>query len=101
MTDAEIRGDYEKETGKVIVETFAGRDPSAIPGVLVHAHGPFTWGKNPLDAVQNAVVMEEIAFMDWHAMLLNPAQGSMPQALIDKHYFRKHGAHAYYGQGGR
>ena len=98
MTDAEIRGEYEKETGKVIVETFRDKDPAAIPGVLVCSHGPFAWGTDAMNAVHNAVVMEEIAFMDWHAMMLNPALGPMQQTLLDKHYLRKHGANAYYGQ---
>lgn len=99
MTDAEIRGEYEKETGKVIVETFADRDPAAIPGVLVYSHGPFAWGTDAMNAVHNAVVMEEVAFMDWHAMILNPTLGLMQQTLLDKHYLRKHGKNAYYGQG--
>lgn len=99
MTTAEIRGEYEKETGKVIVETFRGKDPAAIPGVLVFSHGPFTWGKDALEAVHNAVVMEEVAFMDWHAMMLEPQLAAMQQALLDKHYLRKHGSNAYYGQG--
>lgn len=98
MTEAEIRGEYEKETGKVIVETFRDKDPAAIPGVLVCSHGPFAWGTDAMNAVHNAVVMEEIAFMDWHAMVLNPALGPMQQTLLDKHYLRKHGANAYYGQ---
>ena len=98
MTDGEIQGEYEKETGKVIVETFADKDPAAIPGVLVYSHGPFAWGADAMDAVHNAVVMEEVAFMDWHAMVLNPDQGPMQRALLDKHYLRKHGANAYYGQ---
>ena len=98
MTDAETRGKYEKETGKVIVETFADKDPAAIPGVLVYSHGPFAWGADTMDAVHNAVVMEEVAFMDWHAMVLNPEQGPMQQTLLDKHFLRKHGANAYYGQ---
>jgi len=98
MTDAEIWGEYEKETGKVIVETFADKDPSIVPGVLVYSHGPFAWGKDAMDAVHNAVVMEEVAFMDWHAMVLNPDQGPMQQKLLDKHYLRKHGVNAYYGQ---
>ena len=98
MTDAEIQGEYEKETGRVIVETFADKDPAAIPGVLVYSHGPFAWGTDAMDAVHNAVVMEEVAFMDWHAMVLNPEQGPMQPALLDRHYLRKHGANAYYGQ---
>ena len=98
MTDEEIQGEYEKETGKVIVETFEKLDPDAIPGVVVYSHGPFTWGKDPMEAVHNSVVMEEVAFMDWHAMVLNPSQGSMQQSLLDRHYLRKHGKNAYYGQ---
>ena len=99
MTDAEIQGEYEKETGNVIVETFAGKDPDAVPGVLVYSHGPFVWGTDPMNAVHNAVVMEEVAFMDYHALTLNPAHRDMQQTLLDKHYLRKHGANAYYGQG--
>lgn len=99
MTPEEIRGQYEKETGNVIIETFRGIDPMTIPAVLVYSHGPFAWGKTPEEAVHNAVVLEEVAFMDWHAMILNPQQGAMQQELLDKHYLRKHGAGAYYGQG--
>ena len=89
----------EKETGKVIVETFMDKNPEDIPGVLVMSHGPFVWGKDAAEAVHNAVVMEEVAFMDWHAMMLNPAHRGMQQSLLDRHYLRKHGAGAYYGQG--
>jgi L-ribulose-5-phosphate 4-epimerase len=99
MTTEEIRGEYEKETGNVIVEAFRDIDPKTIPAVLVYSHGPFTWGKDPMDAVHNAVVLEEVAFMEWHAIMINPQQGAMQQALLDKHYLRKHGAGAYYGQG--
>ena len=98
MTDTEITGEYEKETGKVIVETFKDKDPAAIPGVVVHSHGPFAWGTDAMNAVHNAVVMEEVAFMDWHAMSINPEKGRMQQELLDKHYLRKHGKNAYYGQ---
>ena len=98
MTEAEIKGEYEKETGNVIIETFAGKDPMEIPAVVVYSHGPFTWGKDAMEAVHNAVVLEEVAFMDWHAMMINPNQGRMQQELLDKHYLRKHGANAYYGQ---
>lgn len=98
MTEAEIGGEYEKETGSVIIERFAGIEPMSVPGVLVYSHGPFAWGKDAMDAVHNAVVMEEVAFMDWHAMVINPSQGIMQQALLDKHYLRKHGKNAYYGQ---
>ena len=99
MTDREIRGEYEKETGNVIAETFADRNPAEIPGVVVYSHGPFAWGSDPMNAVHNAVVMEEVAFMNWHAILLNPELGPMQQTLLDKHYLRKHGNNAYYGQG--
>ncbi|MBQ8075226.1 MAG: L-ribulose-5-phosphate 4-epimerase [Oscillospiraceae bacterium] len=99
MTDEEIHGEYEKETGKVIVETFTGRNAADVPGVLVFSHGPFAWGTDALNAVHNAVVMEEVAFMDYHAMTLNPSIGPMQSTLLDKHYLRKHGANAYYGQG--
>lgn len=99
MTTEEIRGEYEKETGNVIVEAFRDIDPKTIPAVLVYSHGPFTWGKDPMDAVHNAVVLEEVAFMEWHAIMINPQQGAMQQALLDKHYLRKHGAGVYYGQG--
>ena len=99
MTPEEIGGEYEKETGKVIVETFQGKDPMSIPGVLVHSHGVFSWGTDPENAVHNAVVMEEVAFMNYHALMLNPGHGPMQQVLLDKHYLRKHGKNAYYGQG--
>ena len=98
MTPEEIAGEYEKETGNVIVETFAGKDPAAIPAVLVHSHGPFTWGKDAAEAVHNAVVLEEVAFMNFHSLQLNPKQTRMQQELLDKHYLRKHGKNAYYGQ---
>ncbi len=100
MTDEEIGGEYEKETGLVITETFTGIDPMTIPAVLVFSHGPFTWGKTPAEAVHNAVVLEEVAFMDWHAMILNPTRGPIQHSLLDKHYLRKHGKNAYYGQDG-
>lgn len=98
MTDDEINGEYEKETGKVIVETFTCKDPVAIPAVVVYSHGPFAWGKDPMEAVHNAVVLEEVAFMDWHAIMLNPEHRDMQQTLLDKHFLRKHGKNAYYGQ---
>ena len=99
MTDGEIKGEYELETGNVIIETFRDKDPDAIPAVLVFSHGPFAWGTDAMNAVHNAVVLEEVAFMDWHALMLNPAHRGMQQTLLDKHYLRKHGANAYYGQG--
>ena len=98
LTEAEIRGDYEAETGKVIAETFRDRDPMAVSAVLVRSHGPFTWGKDPEEAVHKAVVLEEAAFMAWHTLMLEPALASMPRALLDRHYLRKHGPGAYYGQ---
>ena len=98
LTKEEIENAYEKETGKVIIETFKDLDQNAVPGVLVKNHGPFAWGKDALNAVHNAAVMEEVAFMDWHAMMINPTAGRVPQYLLDKHYFRKHGKNAYYGQ---
>ncbi|WP_275967552.1 L-ribulose-5-phosphate 4-epimerase [Pseudoflavonifractor phocaeensis] len=99
MTPEEIAGEYELETGNVIIETFKGIDPMTIPAVVVHSHGPFAWGKDAHDAVHNAVVLEEVAFMDWHAMMINPWKGPMQQELLNKHYLRKHGPGAYYGQG--
>ena len=98
MTPEEIAGEYELETGKVIVETFQGKSPDDIPAVLVHSHGPFAWGTDARNAVHNAVVLEEVSFMAWHSLLLEPALPAMQQELLDKHYLRKHGANAYYGQ---
>ncbi len=102
MTDEEIKGAYEAETGKVIVETFQKRNIPLkdVPACLVYSHGPFTWGKSPANAVYNAVVLEEIAFMAYHALSLRGGNlGPMQQTLLDKHYLRKHGKNAYYGQG--
>ena len=99
MTEQEIAGAYEKETGKVIIEAFEGISADDVPGVVVHSHGPFAWGTDAMNAVHNAVVMEEVAFMDWHAMILEPGLPDMQQCLLDKHYLRKHGKNAYYGQG--
>ena len=98
MTKIEIEGEYEKETGLLIKETFQGRDPDAIPAVLVHSHGPFAWGKDPIDAFHTAVVVEEVAFMNFHTLMLEPGIPPMQQELLDKHYLRKHGTNAYYGQ---
>jgi L-ribulose-5-phosphate 4-epimerase len=97
MTRSEIEGNYEKETGKVIVERFKKLNPEQIPGVLVNNHGPFSWGTDPGNAVHNAVVMEEVAKMAFRTLLLNP-DAMMPQTLLDKHFLRKHGKDAYYGQ---
>lgn len=101
MTPAEISGAYELETGNVIIETYQSRniDPAQVPAVLVNSHGPFAWGTSPFDAVHNAVVLENIAFMAFHALVLKPDLSPMQQSLLDKHYLRKHGAGAYYGQG--
>lgn len=100
MTEIEIKGEYELETGKVIVETFTSLDPNQIPAVLVKNHGPFTWGKDAFDAVHNAVVLENLAKMAFYTESLAAGNKSepMPQVLLDKHYLRKHGANAYYGQ---
>lgn len=101
LTEDEIKGEYELNTGKVIIETFTDRGiaPTAVPGVLVGSHGPFSWGKNASEAVHNAVVLEECAMMGLNARMLNPQLGSIKQYLLDKHYLRKHGENAYYGQG--
>jgi L-ribulose-5-phosphate 4-epimerase len=100
MTEAEIKGAYELETGNVIVETFETNniDPNQVPSVLVNSHAPFCWGKDPHNAVHNAVVLEEVAKMALHTFQLNPNVQPMDQALLDRHYLRKHGANAYYGQ---
>ena len=101
MTPEEIEGSYELETGNVIIETFRERriDPDQVPAALVYSHGPFAWGKDAMNAVHNAVVLEEVAFMAFHAMALTPGLPPMQQELLDKHYLRKHGPGAYYGQG--
>lgn len=98
MRETEIKGVYEKETGTVIVETFEQLNPMYIPAVLVKNHGPFTWGKTPADAVHHAVVLEQVAKMAFVAYSINP-QLTMNPTLIEKHFLRKHGAEAYYGQG--
>ena len=98
MTPEEIRGEYERDTGRVIVERFAGLDPSAVPAVLVRSHGPFTWGGDAMEAVHHAVVLEEVAMMALHTEQLTPGLPPMQRELLDKHYLRKHGENAYYGQ---
>ena len=100
MTPEEIAGEYEKETGTVIIETFEKRNinPEYIPGVLVNSHGPFTWGKTPDKAVYNSVVLEEVAKMAMFTEMVNKDIKPMQQELLDKHFLRKHGANAYYGQ---
>ncbi|PJG82320.1 L-ribulose-5-phosphate 4-epimerase [Caviibacterium pharyngocola] len=100
MSENEIDGEYERETGKVIVETFLTRkiSPNDIPAVLVNSHGPFAWGTNAENAVHNAVVLEEIAYMNLFTRQLQPDLQPMQQILLNKHYLRKHGKNAYYGQ---
>ena len=97
LTPAQISGDYEKETGTVIIEAFKGIEPLNIPAVLVNSHGPFAWGANAVKSVENALILEEVAMMAWHTMKLNK-KTEIQQELLDKHYFRKHGKDAYYGQ---
>ncbi|MBR2151763.1 MAG: class II aldolase/adducin family protein, partial [Clostridia bacterium] len=98
MTLREIGGEYEKETGSVIIETLKDKSADDIPAVLVHSHGPFVWGMDADNAVHNAVVLEELAFMAYQTEILNPNVKMMQQELLDKHYLRKHGKNAYYGQ---
>ena len=99
LTAEEIEEGYEMNTGRVIIETFQGKNPVYIPAVLCKNHGPFTWGKDAAEAVHNAVVLEEIARMNSMTELINPQAGPAPQWLQDKHFMRKHGPNAYYGQG--
>ncbi len=99
MTEAEVKGNYEWETGNVIVKRFEGMNPNDTPGVLVKNHGPFTWGKDAAEAVHNAVVLEQVAKMAFIARSVNPNL-TMNPLLIEKHYSRKHGPGAYYGQKG-
>jgi len=98
LTPQEIASDYEANTGQVIVETFAGRDPLRCPGVLVANHGPFAWGRSAAEAVHNALVLEHLVRLAGETLRLCPAAKPMQQELLDKHFFRKHGATAYYGQ---
>lgn len=98
LSKEEIAGSYELETGRVIAETFREKDPIEVPAVLVASHGPFAWGTDAFDAVHNAVVLEELAFMAWHNQMMSPQIGSMQRELLEKHYLRKHGKGAYYGQ---
>lgn len=99
LTKEEIEEGYEKNTGLVIIETFKGKNPVYVPGVLCKNHGPFTWGKDAAEAVHNAVVLEEVAKMNLYTEVLNPRAGEAPQYMQDKHFMRKHGPNAYYGQG--
>lgn len=100
LTDEEINSAYEHETGNVIAETFQQRgiDPMQVPGVMLHGHGPFTWGKDAQGAVMNAVVLEEVCKMNYFTRALNSYATNLPQNVLDKHYLRKHGVNAYYGQ---
>lgn len=98
LTTDEIKGDYEVETGKVIIETFKDKNPIYMPGVLVNNHGPFCWGKDAAEAVHNAVVLEEVARMAYSTFVLTPQVHSIDNVLLDKHFLRKHGKDAYYGQ---
>ena len=98
MTEDEIAQEYEANTGKVIVRRFQDLDPQQMPAVLVANHGPFTWGTSPAQAVDASVVLEEVAAMALGSITINPEQSDISQALLNKHYFRKHGAQAYYGQ---
>ena len=98
LTPGEIDEDYEKNTGKVIIETIGAGNPMEIPGVLVSEHAPFAWGKSADDAVHNAVVLEEVARMALMTLALSPNRAPVSDFLLDKHYLRKHGANAYYGQ---
>ena len=98
MTDEEIGGEYEYETGTVIIEAFPGKNPMDVPGALVFSHGPFTWGRDAAEAVHNAAVLESVAKMAFLAKAQNPRIEPMQQALLDRHFLRKHGKDAYYGQ---
>ncbi|MMZ66113.1 L-ribulose-5-phosphate 4-epimerase [compost metagenome] len=98
MTKEEIEGAYELETGNVIVERFKDLDPNQVPGVLVHSHAPFVWGKDAHNAVHNAVVLEEVAKIAARMLQIQPDTPPMDQTLLDRHFLRKHGANAYYGQ---
>lgn len=102
LTAQEVSTAYEKETGTVILETFEERgiDPVAVPGIVVRNHGPFTWGKDPAQAVYHNVVLEEVAKMNRFTEQINPRAQAAPQYILDKHYLRKHGPNAYYGQKG-
>lgn len=98
LTEQEVQGEYELNTGRVIIETLKEGEPLHTPGVVVYQHGPFAWGKDAHDAVHNAVVMEEVARMAWIARSINPGLKPIDGYLMDKHFMRKHGAHACYGQ---
>ncbi|MED3935839.1 L-ribulose-5-phosphate 4-epimerase [Priestia megaterium] len=101
LTEKEVNDGYEVETGKVIIETFEkrGLDVLAVPGILLQGHGPFTWGKDAKSAVMNSVVLDEVSKMNFFTQKLNGLAEELPQRILDKHYLRKHGKNAYYGQG--
>ena len=98
LVEAEVAGAYERNTGKIVVERFAGLDPLELPAVLVAGHGPFTWGRTPAEAVETALVLEQTAKMAFGAMALDPRLPPLDTCILDKHFSRKHGPNAYYGQ---
>jgi len=98
LSPEEVRDDYEARTGEAIVERLGEEDPLQRPGILVAGHGPFTWGRSATEAAHHAVILEELAEIAWRTLALNPAAGPLPPYLLEKHFFRKHGPGAYYGQ---
>jgi L-ribulose-5-phosphate 4-epimerase len=98
ITEEEIEENYEKNTGKVVVERFSDLEPMEIPGVLVVGHGAFTWGRSPGEAVLNSLILEKVAKMAWGTLMLNAQCEGIPRCLLNKHFQRKHGPDAYYGQ---
>lgn len=98
LDEEEVESDYEKNTGKIIIERFAGINPVSMPGVLVAKHAPFCWGKNAMDAVKNSLILERVAQMAYGTIQLNPGTGNLPAHILEKHYQRKHGPNSYYGQ---
>ena len=98
LTEEEVKDNYELNTGKIIVERFKNLDADTLPGVLVSGHAPFTWGKNPDDAVKNSLVLERVAKMAYISLQINPDLSSLPEYILEKHHLRKHGKNAYYGQ---
>ncbi len=98
MTEQEVNTDYERNTGKVIIERMMRLDPLKMPGILVVGHGPFTWGRDAMDAVQNSLILERVAGLAYKTYMLNPDSDNMPAYLLNKHFSRKSGPNAYYGQ---
>lgn len=98
LSDTEVRENYEKNTGKIIIERFNGLDPLALPAVLVAGHGPFAWGRSPQESVRNSLILEKVAKITLGTMLINPVQKKLPEYILTKHFKRKQGPHAYYGQ---